>query len=715
MSKAINLSGLKTLLEPLVHLINKKAERPDWNENDPSSPDYIENRPFYESINNGVLFEFTANSTDGIRVSPDDTYAGYSWSSQDITGLPFPFEVSDFALCEGVEYTVEYESATYDLNAACVTGYEQGIWIGNGSILNSIYGTTYEDNNLDFCIIYNKNELSMFMMRTICTAQVSISGKQPVIHKIDEKYLPESQGGNIGKAGSGEDAEIFNDYENNTASGDLSHVEGYYSGAYGFASHAEGQLSHAVGARSHAEGFKNTAEGEASHAEGNGTNATGNQSHAEGLITKASGQASHAEGNNTVASSLASHAEGSYTTASSWSSHAEGHCTLAAGIDQHVQGRCNISSDSLAHIVGNGTYNSSDSTVTSRSNAHTLDWSGNAWYAGDVYVGSTSGKNKDGGSKKLATEDYVTTLVGETPVSEQITTALEGYVKLDPNDTTISGEAALVNAGTFNGLTYDAVKSDIASAATSGMTFNSTGVNMFVGTKAIEGEITSAFRTQTKGNTTGDHYLSVVRAESGLTNVPVYGSGLAWGRWDTHGYLMTDYNTAKAYIGGGSADTLRWCKQIAFTDHTHTYSDVGAAAASHTHGQVDWGDNSTSSSTYIKNRTHYKSLSSTPYSSDTVTVTPTSQTLSFAAPSNNYAVVVECDGGISWSSSYSSRYGSYYNVYISSTDGQNHTATIKLYEYVYTKLDNRYLNSSVHTDDNLSFSLSGTTLTITKS
>lgn len=50
MSKAINLSGLKTLLEPLVHLINKKAERPDWNENDPSSPDFIENRPFYTAI-----------------------------------------------------------------------------------------------------------------------------------------------------------------------------------------------------------------------------------------------------------------------------------------------------------------------------------------------------------------------------------------------------------------------------------------------------------------------------------------------------------------------------------------------------------------------------------------------------------------------------------------------------------------------------------------
>jgi hypothetical protein len=63
-----------------------------------------------------------------------------------------------------------------------------------------------------------------------------------------------------------------------------------------------------------------------------------------------------------------------------------------------------------AHIVGNG-------TDSKRSNAHTLDWSGNAWYSGNVYVGSTSGTNKDEGSKKLATEEYVqqyleTTILG---------------------------------------------------------------------------------------------------------------------------------------------------------------------------------------------------------------------------------------------------------------------------------------------------------------
>lgn len=98
-----------------------------------------------------------------------------------------------------------------------------------------------------------------------------------------------------------------------------------------------------------------------------------------------------------------SHAEGRATTASGADSHAEGFSTVASADYQHVEGVYNIddgaNGDKL-HIVGNG-------TSLKRSNAHTLDKSGNAWYAGDVYVGSTSGTNRDAGSKKLATEAYV--------------------------------------------------------------------------------------------------------------------------------------------------------------------------------------------------------------------------------------------------------------------------------------------------------------------
>lgn len=150
-----------------------------------------------------------------------------------------------------------------------------------------------------------------------------------------------------------------------------------------------------LGVYAQAFGFETEASGEYSHAEGRGTKASGLWSHAEGYYTKALNDDSHAEGHNTVASGYYSHAEGVNTTASGYCSHAEGRNTTASGNTQHVQGKYNVRDTTLAHIVGNG---SSDSN---KSNAHTLDWSGNAWFAGDVYTGSTSGTNKDDGSVKL--------------------------------------------------------------------------------------------------------------------------------------------------------------------------------------------------------------------------------------------------------------------------------------------------------------------------
>ena len=179
------------------------------------------------------------------------------------------------------------------------------------------------------------------------------------------------------------------------ATGNMSHTEGQSTIAEGEASHAEGSGTNASGKNSHAEGQLNSASGEASHAEGTGSYATGEQSHAEGGWTTASGMASHSEGNNTIASGIASHAEGAGTIAKGVSSHtegngtetsgdnshAEGYKTKAIGTNQHVQGRWNIDNAEYAHIVGNGSSNES------RSNAHTLDWDGNAWFAGKVTIG----------------------------------------------------------------------------------------------------------------------------------------------------------------------------------------------------------------------------------------------------------------------------------------------------------------------------------------
>ena len=104
----------------------------------------------------------------------------------------------------------------------------------------------------------------------------------------------------------------------------------------------------------------------------------GKNSCAIGDDAEASGSYSVATGYRTVASGYASSAEGSQSKASASYSHAEGYGTIAAGYAQHVQGKYNVEYSKYAHIVGNGTGSGT------RSNAHTLDWDGNAWFAGDV-------------------------------------------------------------------------------------------------------------------------------------------------------------------------------------------------------------------------------------------------------------------------------------------------------------------------------------------
>lgn len=170
------------------------------------------------------------------------------------------------------------------------------------------------------------------------------------------------------------------------------------TGDIGMGSVAIGGVVKASGNGSHAEGSFTTASGECSHAEGNYATASGDYSHAEGKYTTASGTSSHAEGYYTTASGIRSHAEGSNTIASGSRSHAEGSFTTASGENQHVQGKYNIedNNNKYAHIVGNGT------DEDTRANAHTLDWQGNAWYAGKLSQEGTPTENKD-----LTTKKYV--------------------------------------------------------------------------------------------------------------------------------------------------------------------------------------------------------------------------------------------------------------------------------------------------------------------
>lgn len=175
----------------------------------------------------------------------------------------------------------------------------------------------------------------------------------------------------------------------------------------------------ASGLNSIALGLNNTASGNSSVALGGYNEAKKVSSVALGSYNEVDGNSSVALGDGNVITGRYAIAEGLYNEVTKDYAHAEGMNNQAYGEAQHVQGKWNLASEDLAHIVGNGEagpyYGDPDEN---RSNAHTLDWNGNAWYQGDVYVGSTSGKNKDEGSVRLAKvtelDSYVSLANAET-------------------------------------------------------------------------------------------------------------------------------------------------------------------------------------------------------------------------------------------------------------------------------------------------------------
>ena len=178
------------------------------------------------------------------------------------------------------------------------------------------------------------------------------------------------------------------------ATEESTHAEGYETEASGLYSHAEGQKTKSEGTASHTEGKNTVAKTEGAHAEGLDTVSQGNGTHAEGCATKsysdgshsegwgteAIGRYSHSEGRETKAKGNAAHTEGTKTQALSDNTHSEGKGTIAEGPEQHVQGRYNVKDtrNEYADIVGGGT------SDTDRKNIYTLDWDGNAMFAGNI-------------------------------------------------------------------------------------------------------------------------------------------------------------------------------------------------------------------------------------------------------------------------------------------------------------------------------------------
>lgn len=321
----------------------------DWNQNDETALDYVKNRQFYETDPSAKII---AEEQDVAIYESDGMFGGEL------------VLMNNTLFVVGQVYTVSFNNTDYECVAYAVD--EKTTYIGNGALESSINGT---GNGEPFIIISDGTFWAYILISDANdTVVVSVTTIQSDIIKLPIKYL--------------ENSNIVND---DTYGGGLKTIGAKLASSHSFA-----------------EGIDTVAIGTGSHAEGVETAARGSYSHAEGCRTVTNARFAHAEGYESVARGESAHAQGTSTTASGNNSHAEGVSTIAASSAQHTQGKYNIedSAGTYAHIVGNGR-----GVLSSfRSNAHTLDWDGNAWFAGDVYVGSTSGTNKDEGSVKLQKE-----------------------------------------------------------------------------------------------------------------------------------------------------------------------------------------------------------------------------------------------------------------------------------------------------------------------
>lgn len=190
-----------------------------------------------------------------------------------------------------------------------------------------------------------------------------------------------------------------------TSSGQASITAGYLSTASGTTSAAIGQEVTASATAAVAMGRETTASGAASTALGRGTTASASQALAAGRDTKAEAVAATALGYGTDATGARSLVAGAYNELDA----NEVDTTHGAGTRKYLM------------IIGNGTAD------TARSNAATLDWDGNAVFAGKATVGAAPTADMDVATKKYV-DDNSSSITVDSALSSSSTNPVQNKV-----------------------------------------------------------------------------------------------------------------------------------------------------------------------------------------------------------------------------------------------------------------------------------------------
>lgn len=415
----------RAVLEGLVDTAVEESQvQADWDQNDPTAKDYIKNKI-------GGYYNTTATADSGTL-----TTTSFIDTTEEVGTTSYVVDVETFyTALQNLDITV---GKTYRIS-----------WIDNGQAFSytseavadihdipMILGDTVFSNDTQELVWGNKAKV--ILVKPIVTATNTITNikiEEINVVKIPDEFLSDK---------------VF-DHPVSRGTGSYSVVEGNGTKATQYCAHAEGANT--------------TASGSSSHAAGQSTKALGSNSYATGYYTVAAENSVMVSGQYNIYEQLTytySETKATFKTEGNKNYYCSksfsfdtttGEFTLESpttitfpqgislkryyfsesitssiiyfqcgtvnytGTDGNLtikEGFSKLTSDKYSspgkykylQVVGNGSYEEA------RANAYTLDRFGNAWYAGDVYVGSTSGTDKDDGSKKLATEEYVDNHIG---------------------------------------------------------------------------------------------------------------------------------------------------------------------------------------------------------------------------------------------------------------------------------------------------------------
>ena len=154
-----------------------KNSRGNWEQNDPTADDYIKNRPFYTDDVKEITIINTTVSPGGTSTNTYASSGGYQAIIEDSS-------LKNFNI--GQEYSVIWDNVTYKCIAYMCNGLPV---IGNAKIIG--FSSSSSINTPFLIAINEKGGAGIVVFDIDSTHSVVVKTNREVIHKLDEKYLPE--------------------------------------------------------------------------------------------------------------------------------------------------------------------------------------------------------------------------------------------------------------------------------------------------------------------------------------------------------------------------------------------------------------------------------------------------------------------------------------------------------------------------------------------